>query len=256
MASEPQPKSNNIWARFVRRVRRWAGPAELTAEDLKLARHSKFCVAIPFPHLTWKDGLDPETQLAHLHDYVVQLANSALDWYLKKKHRKKIFAKFLHYATYISAGLAAIIPLSVLVAPVFEIISKHIGDYREVAAEAALGGFAAAGGFAIIDRVSGCTADWMRYMMTATDLNRALVEFHFQWNELTHAAERGQKSSAPTADKSTKCGADQHTDWIKKRIDLAQSFALKILDLIAGETQSWAKEQKERSDRMATLGRS
>jgi len=42
-----------------------------------------------------------------------------------------------------------------------------------------------AGGATLVDRAAaGYTADWMRYMTTASLINRALVKFEFDWNEL------------------------------------------------------------------------
>jgi hypothetical protein len=247
MVSAPQPGQDSIWARFVGLVKRWLGFSELTAEDIKFTRHSKFCMAIPFPHLSWKADEDPEIQLSHLHDYVVQLANSALDWYLRKKHRKKIFAKILHYATYASGIAAAGIPLFMLLAPEFDVFTRHVGNYKEFAAEVAIGFIAIAGGFNVIDRVSGYTADWMRYMLTASDLQRALVEFQFQWSEMTQAAAHPQEEEP-----AKKSATHKHTDWTKKRIDLAHNCTRTILGLIAGETEKWAKEQQERVEKMAS----
>jgi hypothetical protein len=228
---------------------------EIGADEVNIARHHEFCSAIPFPTLNWDDAKNTETNLAELHDYAVQLANSGLDWYLQKKKRKELFAKILHNLTYFSAILAAIVPLAMIIVPEFKSLGSQFPNSREFAAEAALLLIGIAGGFNVIDRAAGYSADWMRYIVTATRLNRALVDFEFKWNAFIRAASGSQMLPLPDA-KAVACAPETPktavpTDLVQQRIDLVREFCMLVLDIIGGETEVWANELKERVAQMA-----
>jgi SMODS and SLOG-associating 2TM effector domain 2 len=225
------------------------------ADEVRIARHHQLCSALPFPSLNWSKDSNVESNLTELHDYAVQLANSGIDWYLEKKRGKELRAKAMHVLTYISGILAAIIPLFMIIVPEFEILRGHFGNPREFAAEAALLLIGIAGGFNIIDRSAGYSADWMRYIVTATQLNSLLVQFEFEWNALSRAVLPAQPppdqkpavvpNSLPPQAKKSDVAPDE------QRIDLVKTFCLKVLNVIGGETEVWANELKERVAQMA-----
>jgi hypothetical protein len=227
---------------------------ESDADNLRIARHHQLCTALPFPSLTWSKDSSAESNLAELHDYAVQLANSGIDWYLEKKRGKEIRAKAMHFLTFVSGILAAIVPLFMIVVPEFEILKGHFGNPREFAAEVALLLIGIAGGFNIIDRSAGYSADWMRYIVTATQLNSLLVKFEFEWNAASRAISPAPPSTqAPAVVTNSPPPQTQKPEVVsdEQRIELVKNFCLKILDVVGGETEVWANELKERVAQMA-----
>jgi hypothetical protein len=223
---------------------------KFTADDLRIARHREFCMALPFPSMTWNDKAEEEANLAKLHDYAVQLANSGIDWYLQKKEGKELRARITHWFTYGVAVLAAIIPLFLIVVPELQIFRWHIVNPAGIAAEAALVLIGIAGGITLIDRSAGFSADWMRYILTATRLNRTLVEFEFDWNALGREASQSYQPQ-PLGAATPSAPAAETVDPVQRRIDRVQKFSLAILDIIGGETELWANELKERVAQLA-----
>jgi SMODS and SLOG-associating 2TM effector domain 2 len=207
---------------------------ELSADDLKIARRNQFCTVLPFPTLKWGQDGDTETNLAELHDFARQLANSAIDWYLQKKRTKKTSARWLHLFTYIFGALAVLVPVIMIIIPEFEIVGKYFANPRSFAAEAALVLLGFAGACNLIDRSAGFSSDWMRYIVTVTNLYRELTEFEFDWSDLTRAASKQAQQNVA------------QTDLDAVRMEKVKKFTLKILDITSDETNVWAKELKER----------
>jgi conflict system pore-forming effector with SLATT domain len=225
-------------------------------DALRIARHAKLRTALPFPELYWTSGKNTATSLAKLHDYAVQLANGALDWYLEKKSSKKRVAVFLHWWTYSFGVLAAVIPLLMLNFGKFldPIVKQHLGidtNLSSVAAEAALLIAAIAGGATLIDRAAGFTADWMRYITTAVRINRALIEFQFEWSTLERNSPFTPKENGDAAPVYRPPAKGKIVDPVEQRIVLATQFCMEILDFMDQETSVWADELRERVAQMA-----
>jgi len=221
------------------RVRPW--PEGL--EDVQIFRHRNLCAAIPFPKLSWADKNNESTNLERLHDYAVQLANSAIDWYIHKKFIKKRFSRSLHVLSYLFAILGALVPLFKIFSPEVESKILHsIGlaaDHGSIAVEAALVLIGVAGGFNLIDRFAGFTNDWMRYMATAMRLNQELIEFQFRWSELERAASTNPSPPDPPGKRAIK-----EIDPIKSKIDMVHKFCSRVLSIVEEETSAWADELK------------
>jgi hypothetical protein len=213
-----------------------------TADDLRIARRNQFCMAIPFPSLIWSERAT-EANLVKLHDYAVQLANSGLDWYFEKKRGKKAYARVMHFFTYLFGIAAAIVPLVMIVGSEFEIFSGRFSNPRGFAAETALVLIGIAGGFNLVDRSAGFSAD-------CTRLNRALIEFQFDWNALSRLPK--QKGDNPQrsegANKPRRNRKETNPDVL--RINRVKEFCLAILDITSGETDVWAIELRERVAQM------
>jgi hypothetical protein len=224
-------------------------------EHLRIARHHRYCIAIPFPQLDWKPASVQES-LAELYDFAIQTANSALDWYLENRTTKKRYAKFYHRLAYVFATIAAAIPLlkisSLLDAPAVKQFFNTSADLNSVVAELSLALFGVAAGLALIDRMAGFSADWMRYVITATQINRARLEFQFAWDKLnrtlpypppTSSARRAGKSAQSD---SPPAARGKKPDPIATRIKLVHEFCLQIAELTEKETSGWATDLKER----------
>jgi hypothetical protein len=214
------------------------------ADDLRVSRHLRLCTAIPFPSLSWVNPKDNEANLEEVHDYAVQLANSAIDWYLEKKKWKKFFAKLLHYLTYLFGTLAATVPLLKIFSTQAEgeivkwVFRGSVANPSAFSAELALVLIGLAGGFNLIDRYAGLTTGWMRYVTTAARLNRTLIAFQFAWNEVERTASLQSSSSSEARPKKP--------DSVTQRIELARKFCLDVLDIIGEEMAVWSDELKER----------
>jgi len=221
--------------------------AEGAVDKLRIERRNQFCVAIPFPALEWRAGEGTKTceqaekNLAILYDYAVQLANSALDWYLEKKDGKKRRAQLLHNLVYIVGLFAVIVPLAMLGTGILEL--DGLARAKSYAAEVALGLLALIGGLTFWDKSAGFSADWMRYIITAGRLNKKLVEFQFDWSATNMA-------SKPKLDGTAESG-EKKLDPVTERADKLKTFCLTILDIMSAETEGWAIELKERVAQMS-----
>jgi hypothetical protein len=247
--------------------------AEKAHDRLRIARHLGLCTALPFPKLCW-DGKHDVENLKELHDYAVQLANSNIDWYLEKKSAKKFYAKTLHYSTYTFGVLAATVPLLKIFNTQVEtgfvrwLFGEGVTNPSALTAELALVLIGIAGGLNLIDRYAGLTDAWMRYITTATRLNRALIAYQFEWNELERSTPRGSTASGspptsgedapkslPTAPTESIGGGTRGkkapTDSVTERIELVKRFCLAVIDIIGEETLVWADELKERVAQIA-----
>ena len=240
-----------------------------SAEKLRLSRHAKFCTALPFPELKWSTDQQTRHSLTELRDYAAQLANSALDWYLQKKTYKKRFAQSLHFLTFAFATAAAVIPLAKISTLLDYInIKPYVGSDitpSSLAAEITLVLIGIAGGFNLIDRSLGFSADWMRYIVTASKINRALIDFQLQWNELEFTAPVSTtKSAAKTKQLSivhegranlqqTSNGNNNpQANPIARRIELVNKFCMTVIDLTYEETSIWSDELTDRVAKMAS----
>ena len=222
-------------------------PSSLVEEVswLRILRQHGFCIAIPFPPLDWSKPEAIRESLHELHDYAEQMGNSALDWYLEKRTAKKRRAKFLHGTTYVVAVLAAAIPLINL---------SNLFTSRSLTAEASLALVGVAAGLALIDKSAGYTADWMRYVTTAAQINRALLEFHFAWDRLESTlpyppgnatSDDLAKISLPATERRPRRRA-REANPVGARIDIVKEFCLKIAEAVELETSAWATDLKER----------
>jgi hypothetical protein len=262
----PVPADGRSWRR------RWLDA--ILGADIRIVRHHGLSTALPFPPISWSANV--EQNLAELHDYAVQLAHGALDWYLKKRRWKKLWSKTLHIAAYTAATLAALVQLIKVLSPA--IVDRILGGLvsvtnrnpSEFAAEATLVLIGIAGGFSLIDKLAGFTAAWMRYMLTATRINRALIAFHFDWTELERSApvppsppmppppppvprdECADTGSPPRCPDCCKCCEPKTKDPVTARIELIKEFCLKILETMDGETESWADELKKTASQLAS----
>jgi hypothetical protein len=236
----------NILHRFAKPADSPTRAIELSADDLKIARRNQFCTVLPFPTINWGKGADTEANLAELHDFARQLANSAIDWYLDKKRTKKAFARLLHGLTYFFGALAVIVPVLMIIIPEFEFASKYFSNPRSFAAEVALVLLGVAGAWNLIDRSAGFSSDWMRYIVTVTDLYRELTEFEFDWITLTRVASKRDSNPPPEGPSQPQPENATQTDPDAARIELVKDFTLGILGITGKETNIWAKELKER----------
>jgi hypothetical protein len=94
----------------------------------------------------------------------------------------------------------------------------------------------------------------MRYVTTAAQINRALLEFHFAWDRLESTLPYSPANAPP--DDLTKIGLPAterrprrrkgEANPVGARIDLVKDFCLKIAEAVELETSNWTTDLKER----------
>ncbi|MGA2129333.1 MAG: SLATT domain-containing protein [Xanthobacteraceae bacterium] len=175
------------------------GPQQHSGEEgLQIARHRQLAMAVPFPQLDW--NRDTES-LRILHDYAVALANSVIDWYVRKRHWKRFWSIILRFLIFLFAIFGILIPLLRVLCPdwvsdlVRAVCPQLTGDLAGFAAEAALVFIGIAAGLNLIDRLVGFSSGWMRYMSAAMRAHKALLEFELKWNCWARDAARKVASS-------------------------------------------------------------
>jgi hypothetical protein len=88
----------------------------------------------------------------------------------------------------------------------------------------------------------------MRYITTVARINRALIEFQFDWNKIDQTSPYPPPTG--TSPPSIKRGK-KDIDPVTQRIELARVFCSKIFEFMDQETSVWADELKERVAQMA-----
>jgi hypothetical protein len=227
-------------------------------EQLAFERHRRLCTAIPFPpDLSWTTIENSEESLRKLHAYAVRLAHSAMDWYLRKRFWKMLWARTIHILVYAFGVFAAAVPLVKIFSPLEALITGSTGlrlDPNQ-AAELALVLVGLAGGISLIDRLLGLTSGWMRYMTAGMRLNDELANFHFDWSLWDMKAAASKPGAAvppsnnedanqtpPRAPEGCKCVCTVETDPTTGRIELVRKFCSRVNELVREETSGWADE--------------
>lgn len=179
--------------------------------------------------LTWKGG-DLATSLEDLRKYVLATAQRSESWYWKRKTTKQRFATTIQWIAILATGVAGLVPIAAKLS-LFAGVSSWLRA-RQIApvdsgllASLMIGGGAALLG---VDRVTGMSSGWTRYVLTATAIRSVSEEFRMDW-----AALSAQAATPPTAEQGA------------AMIQRAKVFSLAIEGLITKETQDWATEFRQ-----------
>jgi hypothetical protein len=242
----------------------WLGFGDVSTEFLQADRHRRLSVAVPFPEdLSWCNKVDIEKSLRSLHDFAVRVANSAIDWYGRKRTWKRFWARTVHLLAYLFGVVGVAVPLLTILPPLREWMRLGPEVTADHAAEFALVLLGFAGGISVLDRVIGLTSGWMSYVSTSMQINHELTEFEFEWSELEMKASAAReaakvKESVPTQENTgertcapppvpqgCKCACPTDDDFKLARIELARTFCLRVLEIVRQETSGWADELKK-----------
>jgi hypothetical protein len=164
--------------------------------------------------LTW-NASDTAASLQALVKYVEEQAQGSVAWYWKNKSSKSFFSQWIVFLAVVLTSGAAIVPI------IGQISGKpalNNGLWASL-----LVGIAAA--LLALDRAFGFSSGWTRYVMTATNIRKALEEFRMDWAALV-----------------AKAGANPGPDQIAALLARAKEFRIAVEGLVLQETKDWVSE--------------
>ncbi len=169
------------------------------------------------PALDWTPSSRLES-LRAIREWAVSAAITARGWYWKHQGFKGIVGKFHRVSALVLATTAGALPL---LGRLFPTDLDHAADLGYVL-------LIAAGGAVALDKFSGFSSAYVRYVGTATALETRLAKFHVEW--VAFEASLGGK--APDDQRLTEALA------------LVAQFVADVRALIESETAAWAHEFK------------
>ncbi|HKQ76326.1 MAG TPA: SLATT domain-containing protein [Blastocatellia bacterium] len=173
-----------------------------------------------FPELTMAENLD--TEIPKIYRYVEDEAEHAIDWYMESLAWKKWWSRFIRYSAIVLGGIAGLLPI---IASIWPVNWSRFGLSRQgVSLMTSLFIGIVAILFAL-DSLGDFSRGWIRYVLSAFDIRRALQEFRMNW-----ASEWAKLPHPLTVDNAAVL------------ILLAKEFVLKVEQAIGEETRQWATE--------------
>jgi len=160
-----------------------------------------------------EDTLDADLQA--IANYLSEKAREASAWYQRAKARKKSISLPIRWGAVGLFAASGFVPIVDSAFPGGIELGK-LGYVTAALAASLLG----------LDRYSGLTSGWVRYVTTDLRIQRALADFQMDWviaNSCLH-----------DDPEEVRCG--------QKRLVLLKQFNQKIADLVATETLEWATE--------------
>jgi hypothetical protein len=187
----------------------------------------------------WKDfplptGSDNDAKCAYLtavYNHTVETAKDAIGWYLINKVPQKRWARTIRLAAIFFTTIGGLIPLiaasKVLTMWTVSTTNSN-GAAGTIGIEFSQFGYVAlalAGACILLDKYFGFSSAWIRYLTTATMLQRLLHEFCLDWAALDVCRE-GQ--------------APQFESLLRR----AQTFITRVRTEVEKETADWAAEYR------------
>ena len=167
------------------------------------------------PELPVWDAGDTASSLSSYRAYVEAEALASMDWYWRSKRTVRLLATCLQYARVVLMAAAAILPVvgqltrSALLGNAL-VASLFVGSATALQAG---------------DKHLGISAAWVRYVLAATHIRRALEEFRMDWMLLL--ARTGPEPTARQAEAF---------------LQLSRKFRLTVEAFVLQDTQAWATE--------------
>jgi len=174
---------------------------------------------VKFPHVAW-NGDAACNSLEELREHVLAQADSAMNWYLKKRATKRLFGWLTRLAAMlVTAGAGAI--------PILVQIFGHDGKpgFDPSWASIALA-FAAL--LISFDYFFGFTSAWCHYLEAQQKITRITEEFQYDW-EVFRASWVGQNP-----------GPEQ----VRAALTRLKEATLRVLQVVEDETAAWIGEFK------------
>jgi hypothetical protein len=150
-----------------------------------------------------------------LYRWTEGAAIETIEWYLSEKRAKARWSRVLRV-------MAVLLIVGGGVTPVIAVASRSAG--------LAIWGYIPLGlgaGCVGLDRAFGFSSSWMRYLATATAIQRSLMAFQLAWAELI-------------ANKNL--GGYKSLEWTLAALRLIMKFADSLSGFVESETQSWVSE--------------
>ena len=124
-----------------------------------------------FPILAGTDDAARCDYVRAVYEYAVAWANEAIDWYLVKKGPKKWWAVGTRVGVILLTATGTLIPLVMATGTLPKWDGVQFAQFGFIC-------LALAGACVGLDKFSGFSSAWMRYLTTATTLQRLLQEFY------------------------------------------------------------------------------
>jgi hypothetical protein len=164
--------------------------------------------SVIFPQYVAEKSVEFNMQLLQ---WTEQNAVSSIEWYQRKRGKKRLGSILTRTIAIALAGIGAICPL------IEAALGKewNLGNWGYVL-------IALAGVVFWVDRFLGFSTGWMRYIMAEMTLQRNLKQFQFQWTALQ------LDQSVP--------------DKLPKLIELSNKFVDQVDAIVIDETTAWVSE--------------
>lgn len=169
------------------------------------------------------DPARPEESLAQIHLYVIKEAANSAGWYLRYKGSKAFWSRIIRFCVWALAAVGGLLPVLAMVLKDHVHSNIHLGLTNGLWASLLLGVAAALLG---LDKGFGFSSGWARYILTATNIRKALEEFRLDWAAL--------KAKAGTPLKTA--------DQVAPLIERAKQFRSEVEGLVLQETKDWVTE--------------
>jgi len=164
------------------------------------------------------DAAEPEKSLTGIHSYVIGEASKSVDWYWRAKRSKARPSQAIRFLAWILAAIGGLLPV------IGYLFQSHIpANLRDGLWASLLLGVAAA--LLGLDKAFGYSSGWARYVLTATNIRKALEEFRLDWAELM-----------------AKAGTSLTGENAALLIERAKKFRVDVESLVLEETKDWVTE--------------
>jgi hypothetical protein len=165
----------------------------------------------------WDPG-NSEQSLKNIFCYVVEQAGESSRWYWRAKIWKARLSQGIRFVAWVLAAIAGLLPIMGALLPDGQTHTLANGLWASL-----LLGVAAA--LLGLDKAFGYSSGWARYVLTATNIRKALEEFRLDWAELVARA-----GPSPTPEQVTPL------------IERARRFRVDVETLVLQETKDWVAE--------------
>lgn len=173
---------------------------------------------LELPSLDWTGEEASVQALENMAKYSVDLADSALKWYFKKRHLNRVLGRVLLCAAIICGAAAGMIP-------VVSELSGYDGT-KGIPPGSATVALGLAALFVAIDKFWGFTGGWIRYIQTGQRIGHRLETFRIDWERARQAAISG--------------GNDP--ELLDNMFNLCEALILQVHAEVRAETDQWSAE--------------
>ena len=201
--------------------------AEVAVRDLAGAvrrRVSPDIETIPLEGLSWGDARETEASIQRVYAYAEQRAQQAIEWYLKSKGWKAFWSRSLRISAILLTTLGGLAPIVGSIGW----LKLQSFDYEPAVRMLGYVFLALAAACVGLDRFFGFSSGWMRYIMTALVLQKALSEFRMEW--------------AMTVAKLG--GASPTDEQLQSMLQRLKEFIAYVDGKVEEETREWVSEFK------------
>lgn len=172
--------------------------------------------------LKWITSEERRASIAGLKEYAEREAADAIAWYWRNKAGKSRASKAVRWSAILLTGLAGLFPIAKNAWPGF--FDSFLG--AGLASDLLVSLFAGlAATLVALDRFGGFSTGWIRYVRTATELQRLLCEFRMDWAALESRLRSPDDQMA-----------------VEALIARVKEFVGTVRSTVSQETQQWAAE--------------